>query len=43
MALAERLEDGEREQEEDRRSEEGSCPGAVDLTAEEDEKKKRTE
>eukprot|EP00063_Salmo_salar_P037384 XP_014012219.1 PREDICTED: crossover junction endonuclease MUS81 [Salmo salar] len=43
LALAERLEDGEREQEEDRRSEEGSCPGAVDLTAEEDEKKKRTE
>ncbi|XP_071234294.1 crossover junction endonuclease MUS81 isoform X2 [Salvelinus alpinus] len=48
LALAQRLEDGEREQEEDRRSdlgeeEEGSGPGVVDLTAEEDEKKKRTE
>ncbi|XP_038831700.1 crossover junction endonuclease MUS81 [Salvelinus namaycush] len=48
LALAQRLEDGEREQEEDRRSdvreeEEGSGPGVVDLTAEEDEKKKRIE
>ncbi|KAK6291707.1 hypothetical protein J4Q44_G00374920 [Coregonus suidteri] len=48
LALAERLEDGEREREEDRRSEvgeeeEGSGRGVVDLTAVEEEKEKRTE